>query len=81
MEDGLLTTLQGLKHVRLIDPLSYHESLRLMQEASAVLTDSGGCRRKPSGWQRPVSRYDILQNGLKPSLWAQTPWWEMMRLR
>jgi UDP-N-acetylglucosamine 2-epimerase (non-hydrolysing) len=36
--------------VYLLPPLGYLEFLRLMSRSAAVMTDSGGCRRKPPSW-------------------------------
>jgi len=45
-EAGLVTELRELWHVRLVEPLGYHESLGLMRQALAVLTDSGGMQKE-----------------------------------
>lgn len=43
---NLLTKIEATSHVKLIDPLGYHEMLQLTQHAKMVLTDSGGLQKE-----------------------------------
>jgi UDP-N-acetylglucosamine 2-epimerase (non-hydrolysing) len=43
---GLIRKLEETKHVRLLEPLGYHEMLKLMSEAKLVMTDSGGIQKE-----------------------------------
>jgi len=38
--------LQEKSHIKLVEPLGYHEILRLIQNAKVVLTDSGGIQKE-----------------------------------
>jgi len=50
---GLLKRLKEAKHVRLVDPLGYHEMLRLVKDSRIVFTDSGGLQ-KEAFWLRTM---------------------------
>jgi len=39
----------GRSNISIIDPLSYIDMFKLLRHARVALTDSGGCRRRPSG--------------------------------
>jgi len=41
-----LRKLEGQEHIRLIEPVSHQEALKLVKEARAVLTDSGGLQKE-----------------------------------
>jgi len=43
---GLLKRVKESKHVRLVDPVGYHEMLQLVKHAKMVLTDSGGLQKE-----------------------------------
>jgi UDP-N-acetylglucosamine 2-epimerase (non-hydrolysing) len=43
---GLLKRLKEAEHVRLVDPVGYHEMLQLVKHAKMVLTDSGGLQKE-----------------------------------
>jgi UDP-N-acetylglucosamine 2-epimerase (non-hydrolysing) len=43
---GLIRKLEEAKHVRLLEPLGYHDMLKLMSEAKLILTDSGGIQKE-----------------------------------
>jgi len=43
---GLLKRLKEAKHVRLVDPVGYHEMLQLVKNAKMVFTDSGGLQKE-----------------------------------
>ncbi|MEM2952750.1 MAG: UDP-N-acetylglucosamine 2-epimerase, partial [Candidatus Bathyarchaeia archaeon] len=42
----LLPKLEKQKHIRLIKPLGYHETLKLIKNAKLILTDSGGMQKE-----------------------------------
>lgn len=42
----LLKRVKKQEHIRIIKPLGYHETLKLIQNASAVATDSGGMQKE-----------------------------------
>jgi UDP-N-acetylglucosamine 2-epimerase (non-hydrolysing) len=42
----LLNAIQKRKHIKLIRATGYHETLKLMQKAALVLTDSGGMQKE-----------------------------------
>lgn len=48
---NLLTKIEATSHIKLIDPLGYHEMLQLTKHAKMVLTDSGGLQ-KEAFWLR-----------------------------
>ena len=43
---GLLKRVKEAKHVRLIDPVGYHEMLQLVKDSKMVFTDSGGLQKE-----------------------------------
>ncbi len=43
---GLLRRVKEAEHVRLVDPLGYHEMLRLVKDSRIVFTDSGGLQKE-----------------------------------
>lgn len=43
---GLLARLQEDPHIKLVDPLGYHEMLQLTKHSRMVLTDSGGLQKE-----------------------------------
>lgn len=43
---GLLKRVKEAKHVRLVDPVGYHEMLQLVRNAKMVFTDSGGLQKE-----------------------------------
>jgi UDP-N-acetylglucosamine 2-epimerase (non-hydrolysing) len=43
---NLLTEIEAASHIKLIDPLGYHEMLQLTKHAKMVLTDSGGLQKE-----------------------------------
>jgi len=43
---GLLERVKGAKHVRLVDPVGYHEMLQLVKDSKMVFTDSGGLQKE-----------------------------------
>ena len=43
---GLLTEVKEAKRVRLVDPVGYHEMLRLVKDSKMVFTDSGGLQKE-----------------------------------
>ncbi len=43
---GALAALEALEHLRLVPPLGYLDFMRLLQGATAVLTDSGGVQKE-----------------------------------
>jgi UDP-N-acetylglucosamine 2-epimerase len=47
----LLSKIQKQEHVRLVKPTGYHETLKLMKNATLVVTDSGGMQ-KEAFWLR-----------------------------
>jgi UDP-GlcNAc3NAcA epimerase len=47
----LYNNIQKQEHVKLIDPIGYHEMLKLIQNAKFILTDSGGMQ-KEAFWLR-----------------------------
>ncbi len=50
---GLLKQLQGIKRLRLIEPLGYLEFIGLVASAQAVITDSGGIQEETTYLQVP----------------------------
>jgi UDP-N-acetylglucosamine 2-epimerase len=47
----LLSKIQKQEHIKLVNPTGYHETLKLMKNATLVLTDSGGMQ-KEAFWLR-----------------------------
>jgi UDP-N-acetylglucosamine 2-epimerase (non-hydrolysing) len=47
----LLNKIQKQEHIKLVNPTGYHETLKLMKNATLVLTDSGGMQ-KEAFWLR-----------------------------
>jgi len=45
-KNGLIRNLAKTENLKLIDPLSYHEMLKLVADARLVLTDSGGLQKE-----------------------------------
>jgi UDP-N-acetylglucosamine 2-epimerase len=45
-ETGLLTRMQKNAHIKLTDPLGYHEMLQLIKHSRMVFTDSGGLQKE-----------------------------------
>jgi len=43
---GLLERVEEAKHVRLVDPVGYHEMLQLVRNGKMVFTDSGGLQKE-----------------------------------
>jgi len=43
---GLMTLLRKTRHLRLVDPVSYHSMLSLTKNAKIVFTDSGGLQKE-----------------------------------
>ena len=50
---GLLERVKKAKHVRVVDPVGYHEMLRLVRDSKIVFTDSGGLQ-KEAFWLRTM---------------------------
>lgn len=42
----LYEVIAGQKHIRMIEPAGYHETLKLIENASVVVTDSGGVQKE-----------------------------------
>jgi len=43
---GLLQRVRKAKNVRLVDPVGYHDMLRLVKDAEMIFTDSGGLQKE-----------------------------------
>ncbi len=43
---GLLERVKEAKHVRLVDPVGYHEMLQLVKDSKMIFTDSGGLQKE-----------------------------------
>jgi UDP-N-acetylglucosamine 2-epimerase len=43
---GLLRRVKEAEHVKLVDPVGYHEMLRLVKDSKMVFTDSGGLQKE-----------------------------------
>jgi UDP-N-acetylglucosamine 2-epimerase len=43
---GLLKKMKEARHVRLVDPVGYHEMLQLVKDSKLVFTDSGGLQKE-----------------------------------
>ena len=50
---GLLERVKEAEHVMLVDPIGYHEMLRLVKDSRMVFTDSGGLQ-KEAFWLRTL---------------------------
>jgi len=50
---GLLRRVKETAHVRIVDPIGYHEMLRLVKDSKMVFTDSGGLQ-KEAFWLRTM---------------------------
>ncbi len=46
--------LEGLPNVRLLDPLDYRNFVRAMQDATLIITDSGGVQEEAPSLGKPV---------------------------
>ena len=46
--------LAGVDRIHLIDPVSYHDLLRLMERCYLILTDSGGIQEEAPSFHKPV---------------------------
>lgn len=42
----LYNTIQKQKHIKIIKPLGYHETIKLIKNAALILTDSGGMQKE-----------------------------------
>ncbi|MDD5747817.1 MAG: UDP-N-acetylglucosamine 2-epimerase (non-hydrolyzing) [Actinomycetota bacterium] len=54
VEYGLLSRLESIANLRLIDPLPYWDFLRLSQSSRIIITDSGGIQEECSIYKKPV---------------------------
>ena len=43
---GLLQKMKEVEHVRVVDPVGYHEMLQLVRDSKLVFTDSGGLQKE-----------------------------------
>lgn len=66
----LATSLAGLPHARVVDPLDYISFVALMLRASLILTDSGGIQEEAAALGKPVlvvrektERVEVLEGG------------------
>lgn len=50
---GLLERVKEAEHVRVVDPIGYHQMLRLVKDSKMVFTDSGGLQ-KEAFWLRSM---------------------------
>jgi UDP-N-acetylglucosamine 2-epimerase (non-hydrolysing) len=46
-------TIEGCKGLRILDPIGYHDSLKLTENARLVLTDSGGLQEESTYFRTP----------------------------
>ena len=67
---GLLKRLKETEHVRLVDPVGYHDMLQLVKHAKMVFTDSGGLQKEAFWLHAPCI-----------TLREKTEWVETIRLR
>ena len=67
---GLLKRLKEAEHVRLVDPVGYHEMLQLVKRAKMVFTDSGGLQKEAFWLHTPCI-----------TLREKTEWVETIRLK
>ena len=49
----LYNEIQKHKHIKLIKPLGYHESLKLLKNAKLIITDSGGVQKESFWLKKP----------------------------
>jgi len=76
---SLLTKLEATSHIKLVDPLGYHEMLQLTKHARMVLTDSGGLQkeafwlhtpcitlRETTEWSETVEMHANILTGSNP---------------
>ena len=54
VQKPVFETLQTVKNIHLIDPLSYQSFLWLMNESSLIITDSGGVQEEAPSLGKPV---------------------------
>ena len=43
---GLLNSVKETRHIRVVDPVGYHDMLRLVRDSRMVFTDSGGLQKE-----------------------------------
>lgn len=51
---GIAPAVEGLRNVRLVEPLAYGEFARLMDRSDVILTDSGGVQEEGPSLGKPV---------------------------
>ena len=78
--EALGVPLDAAKGMVLTEPLGYLEFLSLTSRARLVLTDSGGCRKRPRSWASPASPCARTPSGPSPSRRAPTSWWARTRM-
>jgi UDP-N-acetylglucosamine 2-epimerase (non-hydrolysing) len=54
VREPVLRLLGDLPNVRLIDPLGYRDFVRAMQDATLIITDSGGVQEEAPSLGKPV---------------------------
>ncbi len=67
--------LPSVPRLKVIKPVGFLDMLQLVANASIVLTDSGGSRKRRSSSTRPASRCAARLNGSRPWRQAPTCWW------